>query len=132
MHGKDHAAMNSSITPITAASNGGEPDPAKDETEKVQPEYGVAVLRHKEGRALISLACDALGETFTLAHELHVQLYATGPAKDRDLLQLMGQALTCLETSQHYLLMLSSIVEERERTRPPGPDVDPWSVDPAF
>jgi hypothetical protein len=122
--------MNRSITPITAASNGGDPNPAND--EKAQPEYGVSVLRGKEGPGLISLACDALGETFALAHEMHAQLYATGPADDRELQQMMGEALTCLETGQHYLLMLSSIFEERERTRPPGPDIDPWSAEPAF
>ena len=121
--------MTSNITPITAASDG-DSGPAKD--EKAEPEHGVSVLRHKEGRGLISLACDALGETFTLAHEMHARLYANDPADDRDLLQLMGEALTCLETGQHYLLMLSSIFEERERTRPPDPDIDPWSVEPAF
>jgi hypothetical protein len=122
--------MTRSITPITAASNGGDPNPAED--EKAQPEHGVSVLRVREGRGLISLACDALSETSTLAHEMHARLYATGPADDRELQQQMAEALACLETGQHYLLMLSSIVEERERTRLPGPGIDPWSAEPAF
>ena len=122
--------MTSNITPINAAGKDGDTDTGTD--EKAPPEHGLAVLRGKEGRGLISLACDALYEVSNLAHEMHAQLYAKEPAEDRELLQLMGEALTCLETGQHYLLMLSSIVEERERTRPPDPDVDPWSVEPAF
>ena len=119
--------MTSNITPIAAGKDG---DTDQRTGEKAPPEHGVAVLRGKEGRGLISLACDALHETANLAHEMHAQLYVTGPAKDRDLLQLMGEALACLETGQHYLLMLSSIVEERERTRPPDPSADPWSEPP--
>jgi hypothetical protein len=118
--------MTRSITPITAASGG---DTAKRTDEKVLPEHGLFVLRGKEGKGLISLACDALGETFNLAHEMHAQLYATDPADDRELLQHLGEALACLETTHHYLLMLSSVLEER---CPPDPDVDPWSVEPAF
>jgi hypothetical protein len=98
--------MTRSITPITAASNG---DQTTASDDKLVPEHGVAVLRHKEGRGLISLAHDALHETSELAHEMHAQLYAADPADDRELLQLMGEVLACLETGQHYLLMLSSI-----------------------
>lgn len=120
----------SNITPINKIGSGG--DTATSTDDKAPPEHGLSVLRGKEGRGLISLACDALGETFTLAHEMHARLYASDPDDDRELLQLMGEALTCLETSQHYLLMLSSIFEERERTRPPDPEIDPWSAEPAF
>jgi hypothetical protein len=122
--------MTSNITPINTAGKDG--DTSEQTDDKVSPEHGLAVLRDKEGRGLISLACDALYETSNLAHEMHARLYPADPADDRELLQLMGQALACLETGQHYLLMLSSIVEERERTRPPDPGVDPWSVEPAF
>ena len=122
--------MTRSITPITAAS-GGDNDTRTD--EKTLPEHGLFVLRGREGKGLISLACDALGETFTLAHEMHARLYATDPAGDRDLLQHLGEALACLETAHHYLLMLSSVLEERCPPDPdPDPGVDPWSVDPAF
>ena len=120
--------MTRSITPITAAGNG---DNGKRTEEKAGPEHGLFVLRGREGRGLISLACDALGETLTLAHEMHSQLYAKDPADDRDLLQRLGEALSCLETTHHYLLMLSSVLEER-CPPDPDPDVDPWSVDPAF
>jgi hypothetical protein len=123
--------MTRSITPITAAGKDGDNSTRAD--DKAAPEHGLFVLRGKEGKGLISLACDALGETFNLAHEMHTQLYATDPADDRELLQHLGEALACLETTHHYLLMLSSVLEER---CPPDPDtepgVDPWSVEPAF
>jgi hypothetical protein len=120
--------MTRSITPITAASNGGEPP--EDTGEKARPGH-LAALRDKEGRGLISLACDALHETSDLAHEMHAQLYAQDPADDRQVQQLMGEALTCLQAAEHYLLMLGSVLEERA-TQDPDPGVDPWSVEPAF
>ena len=66
-----------------------------------------------EGRGLISLVCDALSETHSLAYEMHAQLYAHDPADDRDLRQLNDEALSCLQTAEHYLLMLGSVIEER-------------------
>ena len=119
--------MTSNITPITAAGNDGDTDTHED--GEARPEHGLAVLRGKEGRGLISLACDALYEISNLAHEMHTELYATVPAEGRNLQQLHGEALTCLETAEHYLLMLSSVLEER---CPPDPGVDPWSAEPAF
>jgi hypothetical protein len=50
--------MTRSITPITAAGKDGDTD--KRASEKGHPEHGLAALRGKEGRGLISLACDAL------------------------------------------------------------------------
>ena len=120
--------MTRSITPITAANDG---DNDKRTNEKASPEHGLFLLRGKEGRGLISLACDALAETSGLTHDMHARLYATDPADDRDLLQQMGEALACLETAHHYLLMLSSVLEER-CPPDPHPGIDPWSVEPAF
>ena len=121
--------MTRSITPITAASSG---DTDQRTDEKARPEHGLAVLRDKEGRGLISLACDAVYETSKLASEMHAQLYATDPADYRDLQQLNVEAQACLETAEHYLLMLGSVFEERTPPPDPDPDVDPWSVEPAF
>ena len=53
---------------------------------------------------------------------MHAQLYAQDPADDRDLRQLNDEALSCLQTAEHYLLMLGSVIEERI---PPDPDPDP-------
>jgi hypothetical protein len=124
--------MTRSITPITAAGKDGDADNRTG--EKASPEHGLAVLRGKEGRGLISLACDALGETFDLAHEMHARLYAKDPADDRELQQLMGEAQACLETAEHYLLMLGSVIDERTTRsgRAPDPDADPWSVEPVL
>ena len=122
--------MTSNITPITAAGNDGDTDTHED--GEARPEHGLAVLRGKEGRGLISLACDALYEISNLAHEMHTELYATVPAEGRNLQQLHGEALTCLETAEHYLLMLGSVLEERATPQDPAPDADPRSVEPAF
>jgi hypothetical protein len=121
--------MTRSITPVTAIGG----DNAKRNGEKAAPEHGLVVLRGKEGRGLISLACDALSETYDLAIQMHTRLYGKDPAADRDLPQLNGEALSCLETAEHYLLMLGSVIEARIPPPPdPDPDADPWSVDPAF
>jgi hypothetical protein len=121
--------MTRSITPITAA--GKDADTDNRTGEKGHPERGLAALRDKEGRGLISLACDALHEVSDLAHEMHAQLYSKDPANDRELQQLMGEAQACLETAEHYLLMLGAVLEERA-TQDPDPGVDPWSVEPTF
>ena len=120
--------MTRSITPITAANGG---DPPEDTGNTARPGHGLAVLRHKEGHGLISLACDALHENSDLAHEMHAQLYAKDPADDRQVQQRLEEALTCLQAAEHYLLMLGSVIEERA-TQDPDPGVDPWSVEPAF
>ena len=117
--------MTSNITPITA----GKGATADGADGKVPREHGLAVLREREGRGLISLACDALHETINLAHEIHAGLYADDPADDWDLHQLLGEARVCLEAADHYLLMLGDVVEER--IPPPDPD-GPWQVEPAF
>jgi hypothetical protein len=124
--------MTRSITPITAASNGGEPPEGTG--ENACPPHGLAVLREREGRGLISLVCDALHEASDLAHEMHAQLYASDPADDQQVQQLTGEAQACLETAEHYLLMLGSVLEERAtaHNEDPDPGVDPWSVEPAF
>ena len=122
--------MTSNITPITAAGNDGDTDTHED--GEARPEHGLAVLRSKEGRGLISLACDALYEISSLAHEMHAELYATVPAEGRNLQQLHGEALTCLETAEHYLLMLGSVLEERATPQDPAPGAGPRPVEPAF
>src|SRR5262249_9801510 len=117
-------------TPITAAGNDGDTDKRTD--DEARPEHGLAVLRGKEGRGLISLACDALYETSSLAHEMHTELYATGPADDRDLVQLNTEVLACLEAAEHYRLMRGGVMEERPPAQARAPDADPRLVEPAF
>jgi hypothetical protein len=119
----------SNITPINAAGKSG--DTTKHTDDQALPVYGLFALRHKEGLGLISLVCDALHETSDLAHKIHEQLYAKDPADCRALQLLNVETQACLETAEHYLLMLGAVLEERA-TQDPDPGVDPWSVEPAF
>ena len=96
------------------ASNG-----AKTETKPDQRDYGIAVLREKETRALISLASDCIREAQQVTHEMHGVIY------DRDtkvnaaeLQQQLDEALSCWQTADHYLRMLDSVLEERNGDSP--------------
>ena len=112
--------MTSGITSITAASDG-EDTAQRHATERT---YGLAVLRGREAKALISLASEALHETCGLAHEMHTVIYdqdATAPSAG--LQDQLAEVLTCLETAEHYLLMLGSTVDEHPR--PDRPETGP-------
>jgi hypothetical protein len=65
---------------------------------------------------------------------MHAQLYAKDPADGRKLQQLMDEARACLQTADHYLLMLGCVIDERATAQDDNPDpgIDPWSVEPAF
>ena len=111
--------MTSSITPVTAASNGGDTTTS----ERERPEHGLPELREKEGQGLISLGVDALNEASQprprhalgpLRRERHTASYPQLQAQ-------LAEALTCLETAEHYLFMLGSVFEEHaNRNRPPA------------
>jgi hypothetical protein len=99
------------------ASNG-----AKTETKPTQRDHGLAVMRDKEMKALISLACDCISEASQLSHEMHRVIY------DRDntinaveVQQQLDEALSCWQTADHYLRMLDSVLEERN-----GDSPAPW------
>ena len=79
---------------------------------------GLIKLRRQETKGLISLACDAIGETHHVAHETHSLIYA----KDREfrpdqIERMTREILACWQTAEHYLLMLSSVLA----------DYDPYS-----
>ena len=100
--------MTSSTTKIQAVPDG-------TTTNGVTPprEHGLAVLRSKESRSLVSLAQDALSQTHDLGHELHGAIYGYKPGtSDAPLEQLLCEALACLETADHYLRMLGSVLDE--------------------
>jgi hypothetical protein len=107
--------MTSNITPITAASNG---DTA---TEPERPRHGLPALREREARELISLGTDALHEASQVGHDMHSVLYGDDAVASYPQLQAqLTEALTCLETAEHYLFMLGSVFEEHtNRNRPP-------------
>jgi hypothetical protein len=112
------------MTKTTAASNGSTtstPD---------KPEHGLMVLREKEAQGLISLACAALSQTSSVIYDLHQALYdhgETAQGGSRDRFKVLNEAVTCLRTIEHYLLMLSSVFEEQEQA-----ELSPLSTVPPF
>jgi hypothetical protein len=108
--------MTSGITSITAASDG-EDTAQRQATERT---YGLAVLRGREAKALISLGMDALGEAHSVGHDLHIAIYdKTSGTPGIELQDQLAEVLACLETAEHYLLMLGSVVGEQPRTDRP-------------
>jgi hypothetical protein len=96
------------------ASNG-----AKTETKPAKRDYGIAVMRDKEVKALISLACDGMSETLGVAHEMHLVIYDRDTTvNDAELQQQLDEALSCWQTADHYLRMLDSVFEERNGDSP--------------
>ena len=96
------------------ASNG-----AKTETKPAERDYGLAVMREKETKALISLACDCISETARLTHEMHTVIYDRNTkVSDAELQQQLDEALSCWQTADHYLRMLDSVLEERNGDSP--------------
>jgi hypothetical protein len=108
--------MTSNITPITAASNGGDTT-----AEAERPRHGLPMLRDKEAHALISLGLDALYEASNLSHDMHKVIYGEDAVASYPQLQdQLAQVLACLETAEHYLFMLGSVFEEHpDRNGPP-------------
>jgi hypothetical protein len=104
--------MSSSITPITnASSNGADTSTAGEHKPR---ENGMAVVRDKEAKALISLSMDALSEAFHVGHELHGVVYEPkSSVSNTGLQQTLAEVLTCMERAEHYLLMLGSNFEEK-------------------
>jgi len=99
----------SSITPITAASDG-------DSTagrQAAKREHGLAVLRHDEAKGLISLACGAISQTHSVGHEMHTLIYSTdGEFQPGRLDCLLTEVLACWEAADHYLRMLGSVLAD--------------------
>ena len=96
------------------ASNG-----AKPETEPAKRDYGLAVMREKETKALISLACDGVTETSRLTHEIFGVIYDRDTkVSSAELQQQLDEALGCWQTADHYLRMLDSVLEERNGDSP--------------
>ena len=96
------------------ASNG-----AKTETKPAKRDYGIAVMREKETKALIGLACDCIREAQQVTHEMHSVIYDRDTTvNDAELQQQLDEALSCWQTADHYLRMLDSVLEERNGDSP--------------
>ena len=108
--------MTSNITPITAASNGGDTT-----TQPERPRHGLPALREREARELIGLGLDALHEASQVGHDMHSVLYGENATASYPQLEAqLTETVTCLETAEHYLFMLGSVFEEHaNRNRPP-------------
>jgi hypothetical protein len=115
--------MTSSITPITTVS--GTSADTGTAGERKPREHGMTVVRDREARALISLGTDTLSEAFRVGHELHSAIYdKESNVSNEELRQTLAEALACVERAEHYLLMLSSNLEENTPTEDAG---DSWS-----
>jgi hypothetical protein len=114
--------MTSSTTTIKAVSNGTTADPQ-------EHEHGLAQLRAKESKALISMACDALHETSAVTHTMHGLIFDRNQADDPGarIRARLEEALACMETAEHYLRMLDSALDERT-----ADSQAPWPAYPAL
>ncbi len=104
-----------------------------DPTARIAPGeqgHGVAALRDKEAKGLISLATDAISEVHAVGHELHSRIYgrqaAAAAGAGEHLQPMLDEAFGCLQTADHYLRMLGDVLAERY------PRPDPWSAELAF
>ena len=114
--------MTSSTTKIKAVSDGNgtaaRPAPRR---------QALAALRESEAKNLIDLACDAARATATVTHDMFQAIYDRDK-KNPPAAQLQDQlceALTCLETTDHYLRMLGSVLDERAEIQDREQDGDP-------
>ena len=107
--------MTSNITPITAASNG------DTTTDYERPRHGLAALREREARELVHLGLEALHEASNVGRDMHSVHYGDNATASYPQLEAqLAEAMTCLETAEHYLFMLGSVFEEHTtRNRPP-------------
>jgi hypothetical protein len=106
--------MTSSITSITTASSDGADTATAGKKEL--PEHGLPVLRRIEAKALISLGQDALNEAFHAGHELHSAIYRENARiRDHRLASKLAEIVECVQTAEHYLLMLGDVVGEPPR-----------------
>ena len=117
--------MTSNITPIGSASGTGADVGTAGKTKP--REHGMAVVREREAKALISLGMDALGEAHHMGHQLHSAIYdKEASVSNAELQDTLAEALTCAERAEHYLLLLGSNLEEN----PPPADADDQEDDP--
>ncbi len=100
-------------TTIKAVNNSGIPAAASGSTTKntaTGRPRGIARLRDLEAQALISLACDAISAAGDAGHDLHTAIYRPEEGGEADTGRVLLDALACLETADHYLRMLDSIL----------------------
>jgi hypothetical protein len=96
-------------------------------TEADKPKRGLFELREAEAKGLIHLACEALMHGANTAHEIHETIYQAGKGVgNADLAPMITEVRACMGVFDHYLLMLSSVVQER------AAEPDTWTFEPRF
>ncbi len=96
--------MNSSNGKVQAVTDG--------TTETRKREHPVSVLRRKEGRGLIEMACDAVHAVSQLTYEMHHVMYSEpGTVPVADLRVMQENALACMQSADHYLRMLDDVLD---------------------
>jgi hypothetical protein len=103
--------MTSSTTTIKAVSDGTVKRPAPRRQD-------LAALRDHEAKTLIALVCEANRTTSAVAHDMFDAIYDrdSNQSSAAQLQDRLCEALTCLETTDHYLRMLGSVLDERADT----------------
>jgi hypothetical protein len=103
------AAMTSSTDKIQAVNDGTTTKDPK------TPVHGLALLRRMEAQGLIRVINDALYETETLTRDMGEHLRGdSSDVSDAQLGSQLLEALACLETADHYLRMLDSVIDTGE------------------
>lgn len=96
-------------TTSKTAGNGG----ATTAKTRPEPRDGLVKLRRQEVKALISLACDALSATHSLAHEMHSLIYSTdGQFRPDQLASMQEEAAACWCTAEYYLRVLGGLLSD--------------------
>src|SRR5262249_53379367 len=104
----------SSVTPITAASNGGattDSSPQGTPASPAKPRRGIARLREKEVYHLMGLVQSALYEAEHLVREVHDQASdryldhdnTTEPLNGEQVTRLLGEAYQCANRAATYI-----------------------------
>ena len=84
---------------------------------KPKREHGLAQLRATEARGLIRLVSEADYEGGEVLHALHELIYSNwDSASKAELEGLIAEVQICMQAADHYLLMLGSVIDEREDT----------------
>ena len=104
----------SSVTPITAASNGGattDSSPQDTPTSPAKPRRGIARLRENEVYHLMGLVQSALHESEHLVREVHDKASdryldhdnTTEPLNGEQVTRLLGEAYQCANLAATYI-----------------------------
>ena len=111
--------MTSTVTTIKAVTD------SDGTNRKPRREHGLAQLRATEARGLIRLVSEADYEGGEVLHALHELIYSNwDSASKAELEALVAEVQICMQAADHYLLMLGSVIDEREDTAHEQQDQD--------